>query len=85
MMWGHMMECLTNDKLTILLLGRNHWITVSNMGWDSSGQVKVYDSIYSKFPASWRKKVVEPIAWMLFTDQCTSTPFAVAGCAASAW
>ena len=69
MMWGHMMDCLSNDKLTIPLLGRNHWITVSNMGWDSSGQIKVsMYSMYSKFPASSRKKVVEQIAWMLFTD-----------------
>ena len=54
--------------LQILLLGGNHWITISNMGCDDPGHIKIYDSIYTDFPKNSSKKVYGQIAWLLFTD-----------------
>lgn len=62
------------DKFVqILLIGGNHWITVSNVHCESPAEVKMYDSIYSKFPATARKKVVEQVAWLLYSDHCEIT------------
>ena len=55
-------------KFVQILLVGCHWVTVSNIESCLDGEVKVYDSVYTKTPKSYRRKFVAQLGWLLHTS-----------------
>ena len=58
------------DFVQVILIGRNHWVTITNIGCESN-KVKVYDSLYylyAKLPESDRQKFHTSLASLLNTS-----------------
>ena len=58
------------DFVQVINMGRNHWVTVTNIGCESN-RIKVYDSLnylYAKLPESDRQKFHTSLAALLNTS-----------------